>query len=150
MGVNSVGTGTPTAAGTNLTRLPGFTDGNSPSSVGFVGIDRDNNGAIDQLYVADDRTVTGGGVQRWRFTGTTWMLEGTISTGTGTGARFVTAYAAGNGAMVLVTTAEAFGVQPRVLLLTDTGGATSTVTSKLLATAGTNTTYRGIALAPLP
>ncbi len=150
LGVNTIGTGTPNTAGVTVTRLSGFTDANSPSSVGLVGFDRDNNGAIDQLYVADDRTVTGGGVQRWKLNGATWALEGTISTGTGAGARFVTGYVSNNVATVLVTTAEALTTNPRVLQLTDSGGATSAVTSKVLATAAVNTTYRGIALAPTP
>lgn len=150
LGANTIGTGTPNAAGVTVTRLSGFTDANSPSSVGLVGFDRDNNGAIDQLYVADDRTVTGGGVQRWKLNGATWTLEGTISTGTGAGARFVTGYVSNNIVTVLVTTAEALATNPRVLQLTDNGGATSAVTSKVLATAAVNTTYRGIALAPTP
>lgn len=149
-GVNAVGTGVPTTGTPVVTRLPGFTDANSQAPVGFVAFDRDGNGAVDQMYVADDRTATGGGVQRWKLNGTTWMLEGTISTGTAAGARYVTGYVTGNTATVLVTTAELTTAQPRILQLTDTGAATSAVTSKVLATAATNTTYRGIALAPNP
>lgn len=150
LGANTVGAGTPNTAGVTVTRLSGFTDTNSPSSVGFVGFDRDSNGTVDQLYVADDRTVTGGGVQRWKLNGATWTLEGTISTGTGAGARYVAGYVAGNVATLLVTTAEALATNARILQLTDNGGATTAVTSKTLATAALNTTYRGIALAPLP
>jgi hypothetical protein len=148
LGVNTVGTGTPMTTAT-VTRLMGFTDTNSPSSVGYVGFDRDNNGAIDQLYVADDRTVAGGGVQRWKLNGNSWTLEGTISTGTGTGARYVTGFVSGTTVTILATTAE-LAAQPRVVALTDNGGTTAQVTSKTLATAGNNTTYRGIALAPNP
>lgn len=148
LGVNTVGTGTPMTTAT-VTRLTGFTDTNSPSSVGYVAFDRDNNGAIDQLYVADDRTVTGGGVQRWKLSGATWTLEGTISTGTGAGARYVTGFVSGNTVTILATTAE-LTAQPRVVALTDGGGTIAQVTSKTLATAQNNTTYRGIALAPLP
>lgn len=148
LGINSVGSGTPTSTAT-VSRLPGFTDANNPSAVGFVGFDRDGNGSIDQLYVADDRT-SGGGLQRWRLNGSTWMLEGTISTGIGSGARYAAGFVFGNTASVLVTTSEGFGIAPRILLLTDTGGSTAGVTSKLLTTAATNTTYRGIALAPHP
>lgn len=150
LGINTVGTGTPNTAGVTVTRLSGFTDTNSPSSVGFVAFDRDGNGAVDQLYVADDRMVTGGGVQRWKLNGATWALEGTISTGAGAGARFVSGFVSGNTATVLVTTAEAVGTNARVLQLTDNGGTTAAVTSKLLATSALNTTYRGIALAPNP
>jgi hypothetical protein len=149
-GVNTVGTGTPNAAGTAVTTLTGFTQANSPSSYDFVAFDRDANGSIDQLYVADDRTVTGGGVQRWKLNGATWTLEGTISTGLTAGARGVAGYVAGNTVTLLVTTSEVGNTAPRVLRVTDAGGATAAATSQLLATATTNTTYRGIALAPLP
>lgn len=149
-GMNTVGTGVPTTGTPAVTRLSGFTDTNSQASVGFVAFDRDGNGAVDQMYVADDRTAAGGGVQRWKLNGTMWMLEGTISTGTAAGARYLTGYVTGNTAILLVTTAELTTAQPRVLQLTDTGLATSAVTSKVLATAANNTTYRGIALAPNP
>lgn len=147
-GVNIVGTGTPNAAGTTVTPLAGFTQGNSPSSYDYVGFDRDANGSIDQLYVADDRTVTGGGVQRWKFGGATWALEGTISTGLTAGARAVAGYVTNNTVTLVVTTSEIGNTAPRVLRITDAGGATTAATSQLLATAATNTTYRGIALAP--
>jgi hypothetical protein len=149
-GINSVGSGVPTTGTPGMTRLSGFTDTNSQAPVGFVAFDRDGTGAVDQMYVADDRNAAGGGVQRWKLNGTMWMLEGTISTGATAGARYVTGYVTGNTAIVLVTTAELTTAQSRVLQLTDTGAATSAVTSKVLATAGTNTTYRGIALAPNP
>ena len=145
-GITTVGTGTPMAVGQTLTALSGFTAANSPSPYGYVAFDRDGNGSIDQLYVADDTVVAKGGVQRWKLTGTTWSLDGTISTGAGAGARTVTGSFVNNTVTLLAVTAEGTGVQPRVLSLTDTGGATTTVTSKVLVTAGANTTYRGIAL----
>lgn len=149
-GMNTVGTGVPMATGAVITRLSGFTDANSQSSVGFVAFDRDGNGAVDQMYVADDRTAGGGGVQRWKLNGTSWMLEGTITTGTNTGARYLTGYVTGNTAILLVTTAEATDTQTRILHITDTGAVTSGATSKVLATAASNIIYRGIALAPNP
>lgn len=149
LGVSAVGTGTPMTTAT-VTRLSGFTDTNSPASVGILGFDRDGNGAIDQLYVADDRLVTGGGVQRWKLNGTAWSLEGTISMGTGAGARFLTGFLNGTTVTLLVTTSEAGTTQTRVVSLTDAGGTTTTVagTLKVLTTAPTNAVYRGVALAP--
>jgi hypothetical protein len=149
-GLNAVGTGTPTAANTTVTRLTGFTMANSPASVGFVAFDRDGNGTVDQMYVADDTLGAGGGIQRWKLNGAAWMLEGTVGTGANAGARYVTGLVTGTTATLLVTTAEGGGVNPRILQLTDAGGATSAVTTKMLATAAGNTTYRGIALAPNP
>jgi hypothetical protein len=150
-GLNAVGTGTPTAANTTVTRLAGFTAANSPASVGFVAFDRDGNGTVDQMYVADDTLGAGGGIQRWKLnSGNSWMQEGIVSTGANAGARYVTGWVTGTTATLLVTTAEGGGVNPRILQLTDNGGATSAVTTKMLATAAGNTTYRGIALAPNP
>ena len=149
-GLNAVGTGTPTAANTTVTRLTGFNMTNSPASVGFVAFDRDGNGSVDQMYVADDTLGAGGGIQRWKLMGTSWMREGTVGTGANAGARYVTGWVTGTTATLLVTTAEGGGVNPRILQLTDNGGATSAVTTKMLATAAGNTTYRGIALAPNP
>jgi len=149
-GLNAVGTGTPTAANTTVTRLSGFTMANSPASVGFVAFDRDGNGTVDQMYVADDTLGAGGGIQRWKLNGAAWMMEGTVGTGANAGARYVTGLVTGTTATLLVTTAEGGGVNPRILQLTDNGGATNAITTKLLATAAGNTTYRGIALAPNP
>jgi len=151
LGMNTVRTGLPTAAGTIVTRLTGFTDTNSPATVGFVVFDRDSNGSPDQMYVADSRTVTGGGVQRWRLNGTTWMLDGTISTGANSGARYLDGFVSGTTVTLVVTTNELNDtVATRVLRLTDAGGATSAVTSMMLSSAANNTTYRGIALSPNP
>lgn len=150
LGMNTIGSGLPTMNGATVTRLPGFTDANSPASVGFVIFDRDNNGTPDQIYVADTRT-TGGGVQRFRLNNTTWTLDGTISTGASSGGRYLDGFVSGSTVTLLVTTAELTDATPtRILRLTDTGGATSAVTSQLLATAANNTTYRGIAQAPTP
>jgi hypothetical protein len=151
LGMNSVGTGLPTTMGTAVTRLTGFTDSNSPATVGFVVFDRDNNGSPDQMYVADSRTVAGGGVQRWRLNGTTWMLEGTIPTGANSGARYLDGFVNGTTVTLVVTTNEMTdAIATRVLRLSDAGGATSAVTSMMLSTAANNTTYRGIALSPNP
>ena len=66
------------------------------------------------------------------------------------GARGVTGFVSNTTVTLLVTTAEVNNVAPRVVKMTDNGGATSAVTSQLLVTATANTTYRGIALAPIP
>ena len=66
------------------------------------------------------------------------------------GARAVAGYVASNTVTLVVTTSEVGNTAPRVLRITDAGGATSAATSQLLVTAANNTTYRGIALAPTP
>lgn len=149
IGVNSVGTGTPMAAGTTLTLLPGFsTQMNSPSPYGFVAFDRDSTPGIDTLYVADDRSGGGGGVQRWNLMAGTWTLAGTFTVGTGTVARAVTGYMSGANVVLLAVIPEAGTAAARVVSFTDSGNTPGVVTAKDLATAGNNTTFRGIALAP--
>jgi hypothetical protein len=121
-----------------------LTDSISP--YGFVAFDRDNNGSIDQLYVANDNNSAKGGVQRWKLMGTTWVYEGAITLAANIGARAVAGYVANNMVILVATTSDP--VTPRVFSITDAGGATSAATTTTLVTAAANTTYRGIALAP--
>lgn len=146
-GVNTIGTGTPTAAGATATLLAGFAAQSNLSPYGFVAFDRDATPGIDTLYVADDRT-TGGGVQRWRLVGTTWTLDGSFSAGTGFGARAVTGYVSGSSVVLLAVIPEITGQNARVVSFTDTGQNPSTATPKVLSTAANNTLYRGLCLAP--
>ena len=147
-GINLIGAGTPTTVLTNgATRLSGFTGTNSPASYDFVAFDRDNNGTVDQMYVADER-ATGGGVQRWKLTGTTWSLDGTVALGATPGARCVTGFVSGTTVTLLATTTESNAT--RIMKLTDNGGAVTAITQATLYTGPANTIHRGIALAPLP
>lgn len=148
VGVNSVGTGTPMTTGTTLTLLTGFSaQMNSPSPYGFVAFDRDSTPGIDTLYVADDRT-TGGGLQKWTFAAGTWTLGGTFTAGTGTYARSVTGYVSGNNVVLLTVIPEVGTAGARVVSFVDNGQTPSMIAAMNLATAGNNTSYRGIALAP--
>lgn len=146
-GVNTVGSGTPTAAGAMVTLLPGFSAQSNLSPYGFVAFDRDATPGIDTLYVADDRT-TGGGLQRWRLVGTTWTLDGSFVESAGSGARAVTGFVSGNSVVLLVVVPEAGLKTARIVSFVDTGQTPSSATAKLLATANANTVYRGLCLAP--
>lgn len=149
-GVNTIGTGLPTTANVTATQLPGFPNNNNTlSPYSFIAFDRDSTPGIDTLYVADDRTgATGGGVQRYYLTNNSWTLDGTILTGAASGARGLTGYRSGTNTILLVTTAESAGVQTRLVSFTDDGSAAATLVAKSLATAGTNTAFRGVCLAP--
>lgn len=134
--VFAVGTGLPTASGATATSLPGMPVTSGPSPYGFALV------GGNRLYVADDRAIaSGGGVQVWTLSAGTWSLRTTFSTGA-SGARGVAAYAMGSSVMVLASTAE---TTARVVSFVDDGVVTSP-TATALATAGTNTTYRGLAL----
>jgi hypothetical protein len=149
-GINSVGTGLPTAPTVTEMQLPGFGNaGSTLSSYGFVAFDTDATPGIDKLYVADDRTTqNSGGVQRWSLNAGNWQLDGTMSTGQTSGARGLDGIQNGTSIVLLATTSETGGAQTRVVCFTDTGGTPSGIMAKVLANAATNTAYRGVALAP--
>jgi len=144
----TVGTGLPTTTGQTPMTLNGMPTTLSPH--GFVLFDRDGNGTVETLYVADDSTVAnGGGIQKWTLSGGTWMkgitmldpgavpvgFRGLLGTVTGTTGTDIT--------LVAVTSEP---VANRIVKFVDTGSGTPTGT--LISTAGANTAYRGVALAP--
>lgn len=144
-GINVIGTGLPKTTAT-ATLLSGFSAQTSTSHYGFVAFDRDSTPGIDVIYVADDRaTAAGGGVQRWKLSGTTWALAGTLAKNLTAGARGLAGFASGNNVVLLATTAES---PARVVSFVDDGSAIDMISATALATATTNTAYRGIALAP--
>src|SRR5262249_21172704 len=109
-------------------------------------LDRDPMVAgLDTLYVADDRALaSGGGIQKWTFNGITWSLANTFNSGLTTGVRGLTAVVTGANVTLIATTAAA---SPNGLVVVGDDGprpppATST------ATAGVDTAFRGVALAP--
>ena len=138
-GVASVGSGTPTTSGQTITLLPGFPTAAGPSPLAFAFFNSTT------LYVADDRSIaTGGGLQRWSLSGGTWTLSKTFTSGLTVGVRGVTVTTNGSGqAMVFATTAN---TPSQLVKVTDTNSAGDAFTT--IGTAGTNTAFRGVALAP--
>ncbi|MBL9007198.1 MAG: hypothetical protein JNJ46_23275 [Myxococcales bacterium] len=146
-GISRVGNGTPTGTAT-ATLLAGFSAQANTSHYGFFAADRDGQPGLDVIYVADDRSVaTGGGVQRWKLSGTTWVLEGTMSKNLTAGVRGLAGYAHPSGVTLVVTTAES---PARVVRFEDDGTALDMIAAQPLATASANTAYRGVAWAPWP
>lgn len=134
-----VGDGIPTTAGQSLTNLPGLPTTGNP--LGYVFVDQNPSIAgVDVLYVAD----AGGGLIKYSFNGTNWVSNGSIA-GTYRG---ITARVIGSDVLLYgtrsTTTDEFFS-------LTDNGGHNapfSTTSVTVLATAATNTIFRGITFAP--
>ena len=146
-GVNTVGTGAPMADNATATQLNGMPKtGNVMSPYGFAAFDTDTTAGIDLLYIADDRTDGNGGVQRWRLSGTTWMLEGTLTVSTTLGCRGLAAFRNGTNTVIIASTTET--TANRVVTFTDNGGATTGITATPIATAAANTAFRGVALPP--
>ena len=170
-GISLVGTvgALPTSA-TTSTKLNGTeaSGTGTPSSYGFWLFDNPLNGnnwngtGFDTLYIADDRSVAnGGGLQRWVYDGAAWNLTGTIT--------FVDGTSATGGFRGLAASIDTTG-QPTVSLWLTTvssqtgGGGNQLVTIadtlnassgtfgsfSSLATAPTNTAFRGLDFTPVP
>ena len=167
-GIYSIGAGLPTAG---LVAPVSVLDTSSTSIVSpsapaspydFLLFNLSGSGAIQNgtvAYVADDRSIANnGGIQRWNYNGSSWTLAyilgtGTIAAGTTStvGARGLAGEVDGAGVVTLfATTAES--TVNRLLRIDDNlaninnGGATFTT----LATAATNTAFRGVEYIPVP
>ena len=142
--VFTVGAGLPTTTGQTATSFAGMpTSTASPFS--FVLLDLSATVAgFDTLYVADDRTVAnGGGIQKWTFNGATWSLISTFTQGT-TSFRGLAGMVTGANVTLLAT--STLTSANTVVRFIDDGSAAPVGT--VIATAPTNTAYRGIAFAP--
>jgi hypothetical protein len=137
--LSAVGSGLPTASGAVATDLPGIAAGTS-----FYGIASFIVGGQRIIYLADDSATSGaGGIQRWTFNGSAWTREYTLKSGLTVGVRGLAGYVAGGKVVLFATTNET--TQNRLVTVTDNGSSSFFAT---VATAPTNTVYRGVALAP--
>jgi hypothetical protein len=138
-GLSSIGTGTPLMAGQITTLLSGFPTTTGPSPYSFS--IKPTTGNI--AYVADDRALaSGGGVQKWTLTAGVWSLTYTLTTSLTAGVRGLSVDWSGANPVLYGTTAD---VPTKLIKITDAGVASSATT---LATAATNTAFRGIAFIP--
>ena len=138
-GIYRVGTGAPTVAATGSTLYIDVTSSGSPYAFAF-------NSDTSICYVADDRTIAaGGGIQKWTRTGSTWSLAYTLATGTSStvGTRGLCIDWSGANPVAYATTAESSA--NRIISITDAGASSAATT---LATAATNTIFRGISFTP--
>lgn len=143
--VFAVGSGLPMSTGQTATPLAGMPTTTGPSPYSFAFVDRSGSiPGVDTLYVADDRSIAnGGGIQRWVYDGSSWTNDLTFGDGT-SGVRGLAAAVEGNGVRIIATTSEA--AANRILSIFDEPGFSPTIVP--IATAPTNTLYRGIAFAP--
>ena len=154
LGVVAVGSGLTTSAGQTSTLF--INAGTGASTYGFVMFDTNSDSIMDLAYLADDRTTTGGGLQKWVLSGSTWTNSWSLlvnatgntsaSAGTGfTGIRGLTGiWDSVNGAKLYATTTE--GSDNRLISILDKGTTPTTATN--LASAGTNYAFRGVAFTP--
>ena len=149
----TIGTGVPTTSGQTLTVLPGLP--NTDDSYSFVMFDRDNDGVLDVLYLADYGTGIGtGGVRKYYLNGSTWTAAGVLS-GNITG---IAGYLdCNNNPMIYFSTIDPpnSGSPNEVYSYNDISsnssvisGSISTPTCSLFMPTQTGYVYRGIAMAP--
>lgn len=143
--IGTVGTGLPTTSGQVVTALPGFPTSGSINGFCFLDLDPTVPG-VDTLYATDDSTT--GGILKYSLVSGTWTSNGTI---VASGVRFVTG-SVQNGAVSLFATTGGSSATGGGTLYSYTdatgynGGVSGTATA--LATAATNTAFRGVAFAP--
>ena len=149
VGVSSVGTGLPTTSGQSAMLLPGApgNTGSLPSPYGFYFADLSTAVAgIDVVYVADDRTTTGGGVQKWSLVSGSWVLNGIIASPTGVAVRSLDGNTSGTAVSLVATSANG------LFVLTDNTGynvaPTLTTLPGAIVTPGGSMAFRGVAFAP--
>ncbi len=144
-GVCTVGTGEPTTTGQTTTALQGFPTASGPSPYDYIFADSNT------LYVADDRSTGAGGIQKWIQSGGTWTLQYTMAPTATTGLRGLTGYADGAGNFIFYGTTSESSAN-KLVTITDAIAATALAgqTFTTLATAPTNTAFRGVELVPEP
>jgi hypothetical protein len=145
-GVNTVGVGLPTTTEQPLTRLSGLSDATNPSNYGFFFADLSTTvTGVDTLYIADDKI---GALGKFSFDGSTWLAKGTIGVDTDD-YRGLTGSVSGTTVTLYATRKS--GTAGELVTLTDTSGFGGTLsgTPSVIATGGTNTAFRGVAMAPV-
>jgi hypothetical protein len=145
-GVGTDGPGLPTTSGQTPALLNGFPTASGPMAYDYVFAD-DNT-----LYVADDRNTGSGGIQKWTQSAGTWSLKYTLSVTATTGLRGLTGFADDAGNFILFGTTSESSAN-KLVTITDLISATVLPVSETfttLATAQTNTAFRGVEMVPEP
>ncbi len=150
--IGSTGTALPTATGENTTLLPGIPVATgSPYSIFLADLDNTVAG-LDTLYVSDDTNTTGvGGINKYALVAGTWIAKG-IGGAFGDAYRGLTGIVDGTTVTLFATRKGGSGATGggELVSLTDSSGYNANLagTPTLLATATTNTAFRGVALQP--
>jgi hypothetical protein len=141
--VATVGAGVPTTTGQTISNLPGVSPA-SPYAFFLADLSADVAG-LDTLYVADDGTGATAGLLKFSLVGGTWVANGNLTV-TGGGLRGLTGAVEGNGNVDLFATTGG-----AIYSLVDATGYNAALSGSLnsIATAATNTAFRGIDFAPV-
>jgi hypothetical protein len=144
LGVSTVGTGLPTGSGNTISLQINTGTGSSPYDFFFSD--------ANTCYIADDRaTGSGGGLQKWTYSGSAWSLAYTLNANLTAGLRGLAGVVdAGSGITTLyATTADSISAANgnKLVKVDDTGSGAAFST---IATAAGNTAFRGVDLTPVP
>lgn len=144
----SVSGGLPTTSNQYFETLPGLPPANSSSVYSFVMADLSSTEpGLDTLYVAFD---TQNAINKYCLSGGTWQYYGAVAAPSYRGLEGVVS---GTEVTLYTTTGGSTASGGGTLAtVTDTSGYQGTLSGTLttLATAGANTAFRGVALAPIP
>jgi predicted extracellular nuclease len=148
--VATVGTGTPTTSGQTITNLSGFPT-STTSPYGFVFFDLDAGvPGVDTLYVASDDAAV---LTKYSLVSGNWASNGTVGAAADA-YRGLTATVSGSTVTLYATRKGGSGATGggELVSLTDSSGYNGAFSGSptLLATAASNTAFRGVALAPVP
>jgi hypothetical protein len=105
------------------------------------------NGNI--IYIADQRNLgNGGGIQRYDFNGSAWILTYTLNTGfiSTVGPRYIAADFSGANPVLYVTSNDLTFDNNHIIKFVDNGAGSS---GTIIAAAGVNQTFRGIHFGPV-
>jgi predicted extracellular nuclease len=142
--IGAVGTGTPTTTGQTITTLPGLSTSTGLPNQFYLADLTAAVAGVDTLYIADDSaSASGGGIQKYSLVAGSWVSNGTATTASLV--RGLTGSTSGTSVSLFATSATA------LFSLTDTAGYNATISigaATQIATAATNTAFRGVAFAP--
>lgn len=134
----TVGTGTPIDTGNIVAQLPGILPVGAPNQYIIFNV----NGSL-VLYIMDESAQTsGGGIQKYTYSGTSWVSNGTSYITTSN--RGLTGIVTGNNVNLYISSPT------ELYSFIDASGPGNTIsgTATLIATAPVNTAFRGLAMAP--
>ena len=145
--ISAVGTGLPTTAGQTIAVLPGMP--NLPASTEDPNTFSIKPVTGDTAYIADSRAKNkNGGVQKWAYNGSTWILLYTLDSGLTSGIRSIVVDWSTPRATIYGTNNDSYmkDMPGNKIVAVIDNDSTSSFTA--IATAPVNFMFRGIAFAP--